>query len=390
MPDVIAASGTVHWVGAGLSSGSGLKILADHADRLVLWNRNLDRAKQLAARLGIDDIISQRPFKPDSFAVAISEGDVVVSMLPAAQHIELLRLCLTANAHFVCTSYASDALQDAAVEAKAKGLIVMTEAGLDPGIDHLIAHRLIESARREVGTRNVSAKLVSYCGGFPEVPNDFRYRFSWAPVGVLQALRSPACFINGFEERVAARPWEETHEFLVEGEAFEAYPNRDSRPFIEQYNIPSSWKMEEFVRGTLRLSGWCDAWRDVFPVLAHGSDNEVAELGADLARRYPYGKTDNDRVLLFVGVEIQLDGEKIWSGSGKLDLVGARGESAMARSVSLSAACAVMEVLDDVLRPGLHRAAGSGRHSDRWLKRLANWGLSIDIAQRNLASAIAG
>ncbi len=390
MPDLIAASGTVHWVGAGLSSGSGLKILADYADRLVLWNRTLSRAEQLATRLGLGDKVSLRSFKPDGFAIALSEGDIVVSMLPASQHIELLRLCLTANAHFVCTSYVSDALQDAAMEARAKGLIVMIETGLDPGMDHLIAHRLIESACREVGARNVSAKLVSYCGGFPEVPNDFRYRFSWAPVGVLQALRSPARFVNGYEEKVAARPWEETHEFMVEDETFEAYPNRNSLPFIDQYNIPSSWEMEEFVRGTLRLSGWCDAWRNVFPVLAHGSDQEVADLGTSLAERYSYGKTDNDRVVLFVGLEIELNGEEVWSGHGKLDIVGTRAESAMARSVSLTAACSITEILDDALRPGLHRAAGSGRDSERWLKRLANWGLSVEIAERSLANVLAG
>ena len=390
MPDMISVSGTIHWVGAGLSSGSGLKLLADHAERVILWNRSLDRAERLAEHLGVADRVSVRPFKPEGFAVAISEGDIVVSMLPAAQHLELLRLCLTANAHFVCTSYANDALRETAEEARARGLIVMTEAGLDPGIDHLIAHRLIDDAAKEIGNRPVTARLVSYCGGFPAVPNDFRYRFSWAPVGVLQALQSPACFVTGGKRRVASRPWEETHEFLVEDEAFEAYPNRDSLPFIEQYAIPSPWQIEEFVRGTLRLSGWCGAWHDVFPVLVHGTDQEVSDLGADLARRYPYGKDDRDRVVLFVGLEISLAGEQIWSGSGKLDIVGDSNETAMARSVSLGAACAVTEVLGGKLRPGLHCAAGTGRDSARWLNRLAGWGLPVDIVQRKIAKAVAG
>ncbi|MGI9498539.1 MAG: saccharopine dehydrogenase C-terminal domain-containing protein, partial [Geminicoccaceae bacterium] len=241
MSDRSRKSGTVHWVGAGLSTGQGLARICDVADRVYLWNRTVDHAEHLVRRLKLDDDVHIRTFSKNAFAAALRSGDIVVSMLPATMHRDLLTMAIEADAQFVSTSYVDDDVRDLAQEAEAKGLAVVMEAGLDPGIDHLAAYLLIENALDTVGRQPVQASFHSHCGGFPAEPNDFLYRFSWTPVGVLRALRSQARFVRDSVVQVAPLPWKETRSMAVRCELFEAYPNRDSLPFLGQYRIPDSW-----------------------------------------------------------------------------------------------------------------------------------------------------
>jgi saccharopine dehydrogenase-like NADP-dependent oxidoreductase len=109
--------------------------------------------------------------------------------------------------------------------------------------------------------------FISYCGGIPKHPNPFRYKFSWSPLGVLKALRSPSRSIRDHEELNVARPWDAISQYtapLPAPESFEVYPNRDSLPFMEDYGVDPGWPVKEFVRGTLRLAGWSEAWSEVF------------------------------------------------------------------------------------------------------------------------------
>ena len=76
----------------------------------------------------------------------------------------------------------------------------MNEIGLDPGIDHLMAHWLVADYRASTAYDGDNAlSFISYCGGIPKIENDFRYKFSWSPLGVLKALRSPSKSIRNFE-----------------------------------------------------------------------------------------------------------------------------------------------------------------------------------------------
>ncbi len=373
-------TGTVHWVGAGLSNGSGLTKIAACADRLLLWNRNLARAQELASRLGL--VAELQPFTASALRRAISPGDVVVSMLPASEHPPLLQAAIECGAHFACSSYVSDGIAASATAATAAGLVVLTECGLDPGLDHLLAHELIGRARAAIDWRDVCVSFRSYCGGIPAAPNDFRYRFSWAPLGVLLALRSPARFIEDFAERVVARPWEEIKPYTLDGETFEVYANRDSIPFIRQYDIPQAWRLRDFVRGTLRLTGWRAAWREIFAAIASYSDDQLVTLSDELASRYATTAEDRDRVVLSVELHAMKDNRIAWTGTAKVDAFGDGRESAMARYVSLPLACGVAEILDGRIMPGLHRATGEPAALRRWLDRLQSWGLGFTVDGR--------
>ena len=380
MSDTVSASGTVHWVGAGLSTGSGLSALCDTAERVRLWHRTEERAADALDALGLTGRAEPRAYTLPALAAELAPGDVVVSMLPAPEHAGILATCVAAGAHFACSSYVSDAVVEQVPEAAKAGLVVLTEAGLDPGVDHLFAHGLVARAREAIGDATpASYILTSYCGGVPAVPNDFRYRFSWAPAGVLNALRSPARYLQDGAETTVERPWEATRRHVVEGEAFEVYPNRDSVPFVEQYGLPPAWRARTFVRGTLRLEGWLRAWDAVFEELKRGDDDRIAALAKELAATYPTTDADRDRVVLAVSLDVRAEDGRTWSGSYLLDLVGDAQESAMARTVSRPLALGVRHILDGSLPPGLNRAAETATRSEEWLRELAREGVEFTL-----------
>ncbi|WP_328505644.1 saccharopine dehydrogenase NADP-binding domain-containing protein [Streptomyces sp. NBC_00104] len=380
MTEVVPASGTVHWVGAGLSTGSGLAALCDTAARVRLWHRTEERAEGALAALGLAGRAEPRAFTLPALVAELAPGDIVVSMLPAPDHAPLLDACVGARAHFACSSYVSDAVLELVPAAGAAGLTVLTEAGLDPGIDHLFAHSLIARATEAIGPETAASyTLTSYCGGVPAVPNDFRYRFSWAPAGVLNALRSPARYIEDGAETTADRPWTATRPHAVDGESFEVYPNRDSVPFVAQYGLPPAWKPQTFVRGTLRLDGWLTAWAPVFAELAGDDDQRIAALARELAARYPTTDADRDRVVLAVSLDVHAGSGEAWSGRYLLDTVGTERESAMARLVSRPLALGVGHILDGSLPTGLSRAAETGERSQAWLGELERAGIDFSL-----------
>ncbi len=370
------AGPTVHWVGTGLSTGSGARLLAERAGHLVLWGRTADQAAQCARRLGMPPDVEVAAFTLDALAARLTGGDVVVSMLPATEHTAVLAICVKQGAHFACSSYTTPEIEALGVAARATGLVVLTEAGLDPGIDHLLAHVLLARAKAALGPGPATLSLKAYCGGLPAVPNEFRYLFSWAPRGVLTALLSPARFTEGGVVRTVPRPWEAVVPHTVGAEEFEAYPNRDSTVFVDQYRVPSAWRVATFVRGTLRLAGWRAAWTEIFTTLETRGLSGVDELAADLSRRYPATEADLDRVVLTVEVEVRGDAGRVWSGRHSLDLVGDRTESAMARCVSTPLAVGVGRLLAGVLPAGLNRAAESAEDARSWLDELTSLGVA--------------
>ncbi len=380
MSDLVPATGTVHWIGAGLSTGSGLAELCDSADRVLLWHRTEERAEEALEARGLNGRAAPRAYTPAALNAELAPGDVVVSMLPASEHPGILAACVRERAHFACSSYVSDALLAQVPEAEKAGVVVLTEAGLDPGIDHLFAHSLVARARAAIGdTTPASYALTSYCGGVPAVPNDFRYRFSWAPLGVLNALRSPARYLDDGTPTTAERPWEATRRHVVDGETFEVYPNRDSVPFVEQYGLPAAWTPRTFVRGTLRLDGWLRAWEPVFEELKTGDDARIAALAQELAARYPTTDADRDRVVLVVSLDVRAQDGRTWSGGYLLDLVGDEEDSAMARCVSRTLALGIGHILDGSLPAGLQRAAETADRSEQWLGELSRAGVHFTL-----------
>ena len=152
----------IHWCGTGLSSIPGVRRLIEAGHKVTVWNRTVDKARAAVGDL-TDDI---REFTPEAVDDALQAGDVVVSMLPADQHVPLARICIAKHAHFVSSSYVSPEMRALDEEARAAGSALINEVGLDPGIDHLMAHDLVAQylASPAYGRDNVIS-FTSYCGG---------------------------------------------------------------------------------------------------------------------------------------------------------------------------------------------------------------------------------
>lgn len=376
MADLIPPTGRVHWIGTGMSTGSGLGVVGETAAETTLWGRTRDKAAECLQRLGLRENVTPRAFDADALAAELRTGDLVVSMLPVPWHPELARLCLDRTAHFACSSYLSPQIAELAPEAGRAGLVMLTEAGLDPGIDHLLAHKLVAAAEAATGAASaVTARFTSYCGSFPAVPNEFRYRFSWAPRGVLTALKTPARFIDDGREQSTEFPYRSLRHISRAGERFEVYPNRDSVPFVGTYRLPPTWRIEQFVRGTVRQAGWADAWAPVFAELETGTDDGITALATQLAERYPTTKVDHDRVVMFVALDVSGDDGARWSGEYTLDVVGDATENATPRLVSVALAGGIAEIVAGRIRPGLHQAVDDPDGVDRWLDFLDGQGI---------------
>ena len=371
---------TIHWLGAGLSSVPGIRRLAASDRPFVLWNRTLFKAQAALA----DGSGDARELNWSELKSAVHPAAVVVSMLPADLHQRVAELCLRVGAHFVCSSYLAPAMEALDAEAKAKGLRFVSEVGLDPGIDHLMAHVLMADYQASgMMDPTHEHRFRSYCGGFPSKPNDFRYKFSWSPLGVLRALKTPARWIEDGAEVTTEKPWKALSSYSVElpggEETFQAYPNRDSIPFTEPYGFSPEFNLQSFVRGTLRLDGWAEAWQEIFGVVdssATGED-ELNLLSDSLWKQHAYDPNESDRVILHVEMTVTDGDQPVWSGAFALDERGDETGSAMARLVSKTVSIAVEAVLDDELPPGVSVAPSDHLAADAWLAKLVASGERI-------------
>jgi len=296
-------------------------------------------------------------------------------MLPGDWHVPLAELCLSKGAHFVSSSYIAPEMRALDEAARDHGLSLVNEIGLDPGIDHLMAHHLVAEYRASGMCDSANdLSFTSYCGGVPKHPNAFRYKFSWSPLGVLKALRSPSRSIRDFSELNVARPWDALSSYqapLPRPETFEVYPNRDSIPFIADYRFDPDWRIKDFVRGTLRLNGWSEAWKDVFAEIEtlEGASGEarLKEMSDQFWQENAYDEGEPDRVVLCVGLKAEKAGQPVWHKTYVMDAWGDERGTAMARLVSIPVSLAVESVLSREIPAGVSPAPHDPKLVERYL-----------------------
>jgi saccharopine dehydrogenase-like NADP-dependent oxidoreductase len=188
----------------------------------------------------------------------VAGHDIVVSLLPYVFHVTVAKHCVAHRKNMVTTSYVKPEMQALDAAAKEAGIILLNEIGLDPGIDHMSAMRIIDGIHEREGA---VLEFYSICGALPApeaADNPFKYKFSWSPKGVVLAGNNDAVFLrHGETVEVPTRnlfknPFRVN--FPEVGE-LEVYPNRDSLAYKEIYGIPEARTM---YRGTFRYKGWCE------------------------------------------------------------------------------------------------------------------------------------
>lgn len=251
--------------GAGMVAGALVRYLLDQPNfHVTVASRTISKAEELVAVHPNGRAVAVDSDDPAALEALISGADLAVSLLPYAYHPIVARLCVANGVHMVTTSYVKPAMTELDAAARSAGVILLNEIGVDPGIDHMTAMRIVHQVQRDGG---VVTSFVSWCGGLPAPDcrdNPLGYKFSWSPRGVLLAGKNPAHYLwNGVEVDIPGDELFDHHvtvPVVVEGQeiAYEGYPNRDSLPYMQTYGITSP---ETFFRGTLRNEGWCQTLR---------------------------------------------------------------------------------------------------------------------------------
>ena len=254
-------------LGAGMVAGAHVRYLLGLPDvQVTVASRTLRKAEEIVGGHPQGEARQVDLADEGSIEGFIRECDVAVSLLPFVYHPVVAALCVEYGKHMVTTSYVKEpmgALNAAATEA---GVILLNEMGVDPGVDHMTAMRVVNKVRAQGGA---VTSFRSWCGGLPAPEantNPFGYKFSWSPRGVLLAGKNPALYReDGNEVSVTGEAlfdsrW--TVPVEVEGTVidFEGYPNRDSLPYMQTYGLTDANTM---FRGTLRYAGWCEVMNGV-------------------------------------------------------------------------------------------------------------------------------
>ena len=362
----------IHWLGVGLSSPPGILYLNEQRYDLLVWNRSVDKAQSL-----LKNKIYVNQLDISSLSKKLDRNDLIVSMLPASMHMEIAELAIKYKCHLVTSSYHDPQYEKLEQKFIDNDCLFICECGLDPGIDHLLAHKLIQEFEKGNYQDIKSIWFESMCGGFPEIPNNFKYKFSWSPLGVLKALNTPANHIENFFEERSEKPYKKINFIEFNNEKFETYPNRNSIPYINEYNLGKySNILEHFERGTIRLEGWSKAWNEIFKNIEDKIDLE--NLSKKLWEENQYDNLENDRVLLYVKIRSKnSNNNEIFNKTLYLDESRPIVNSAMSQCVSYTVAFTIECIMNLKNKKGIHRIFHDEKNVDYILNKLNECGIKI-------------
>jgi saccharopine dehydrogenase-like NADP-dependent oxidoreductase len=305
-------------IGAGRSSSSLIDYFLSNA-KTYAWHITIADANKKAVESKISnykEVASAVEFDVNNVSLRedlIKQADFVISMLPAFMHGDVARDCVRLGKHIATASYVSQDMKDLDAEAKQKNLLLLNECGLDPGIDHASAMKVIHEIQ-DKGGKITSFK--SFCGGLvaPESnDNPWGYKFSWNPRNVILAGQGTAQFIEDGKLKFIPynRIYTQIETIEVDGYGkFDAYANRDSIGYKEPYGLNDASTM---LRGTLRFPGYCKAW-NVFVKLGLTDDtykikNANTLTYTDLIESFlPKGTaTVKEKLVAFMGADIDAE-----------------------------------------------------------------------------------
>ena len=316
-------------IGAGRSATCLIRYLLDKSSSeklfITIGDISVDAAQKFTKNHANAKGILLDVFNKEQREEAVKNCDIVISMLPARFHIEVAKDCLTFGKNLVTASYISDEMQSLDKEAKAKGLVFMNEIGVDPGIDHMSAMKVIDNIRDKGG------KLLlfeSFTGGLVAPESDdnlWNYKFTWNPRNVVLAGQGGAAeFLQeGLYKYIPYnRLFRRTELIKIDGYGkFEVYANRNSLKYHDVYGFKDILTL---YRGTIRRVGFSRAW-NVFVQLGMTEDGYTIPNSENLTyRKYvnlflPYSPTDSVELKFRHNLKIDQD-DLIWEKLEELDI----------------------------------------------------------------------
>jgi len=245
-------------LGAGMVVKPIVTYLLNKGYHVTVATRTKSKADNMIAGHRNGTALTWTVDQEDELDQLVKDHDLAVSLLPFAYHVMVAKKCIRYKKNMVTTSYVSPEMYALDGDAKSAGIIILNEIGLDPGIDHMSAMRIIDHVRAKGGEIE---EFYSFCGALvaPEVEsNPFNYKFSWAPKGVLMAGNNDGKYLRKGEEVYV--PTENLFKNPIKEQfpdvgVLNVYPNRNSLPYIDIYGIPETKTM---FRGTFRYDKWCE------------------------------------------------------------------------------------------------------------------------------------
>lgn len=316
-------------IGSGKSSSYLVKYLLEKSGAedlfLTIGDIDIHNAQKIIGNHSRAKAIPLDVFDKDSRAKAIKDSDLVVSMLPARFHIEVAKDCITYGKNMVTASYVSPEMEALDEQVKSKSLVFMNEIGVDPGIDHMSAMKVINDIRSKGGKMIL---FESFTGGLVAPESDtnlWHYKFTWNPRNVVVAGQGGAAkFIQeGTYKYIPYHRLFRRTEFLdVEGFGrFEAYANRDSLKYQKTYGLEN---INTMYRGTIRRVGFSRAWQ-AFVMLGMTDDSYTIDDSENMSYRdfinsfLPYSPTDSVELKFRHQLKIDQD-DMVWDKFEELDI----------------------------------------------------------------------
>lgn len=245
-------------LGAGMVVKPMVEYLLKSGFRLMIASPMKERADEMINGNPHGSSVHWSIDNSEMLVKLVSEYDITVSLLPYKYHTAVAEVCLRMGKSLVTTSYVQPGIAALENAAKDAGLLFLNEIGLDPGIDHMSAMRIIDHIHNKGGKVE---EFYSLCGALPApeaANNPLKYKFSWSPKGVILASLNSARYLKNSRE-VFIKPinlFKERFKYTFSGIGeLEVYPNRDSVNYIDIYGIPEAKTM---YRGTFRYPGWCE------------------------------------------------------------------------------------------------------------------------------------
>lgn len=272
-------------LGTGLQGRATLHDLARSptVTRVIAADADISTLQNWLARLNSDKIHAAQVDARDENQVAalMRQVDLVIVLLPTTFHVSIARLAVANGIHLVNSSYAPPEFQDIGRQAQARGLAILPEFGLDPGIDLVLAGQAVRQF-------DEIHQFYSYGAGFPEpsaANNPLRYKITWTFDGVLKAYRRAARVIRA--GNLVEVPGREIfapaniHHVETEWGTLEAYPNGDVVPYLESLGIVAT--VREAGRFAMRYAGHCAFW---YTLAQLGFLEETPQIGGVSPREF--------------------------------------------------------------------------------------------------------
>jgi saccharopine dehydrogenase-like NADP-dependent oxidoreductase len=258
---------TILLFGAGKSSSVLIEYLIKNGPfnnwKLVVADADLAVAKTKLQNSKRDTAISFNVHNTEQRILNIRKADIVISLLPPALHFLVAKDCVALKKNLLTASYLDDKMESLREEIKNNDLLFLCEMGLDPGIDHMSAKKLVDEIQLSGGK---VTSFISHCGGLVAQESDdnpWHYKISWNPKNIVNAGKSGAVFKQ--DGHVVNLPYtkifEEKRYITINTEdIFCWYPNRDSLHYSDVYGLADSATL---IRTTLRHPDFVYGWKNV-------------------------------------------------------------------------------------------------------------------------------